>query len=255
MCRPNNRAFESFVAELGQVTAPRLWAPAATAGRVGFEVALGHSSSFVSDAPHWRLTDQGQATNRPTGDLHALHLALRKGLPGAFEVQAQLTWLLDSEMVTPSLELRWAFLQNAPRWPDLALRTAVGTLLGARNLSLTTWTTDILASRAFTVASTWELTPFMGFGLVLLDARSDVVDPTPGVLRTGADGQARPDRENDLVFDPVTLGERVDPRLTLGVQGRYRGLLLSVQGDLQLFSEGQFVGPVSSLSTQLGLQF
>ncbi|HJL41329.1 MAG TPA: hypothetical protein RMG48_08485 [Myxococcales bacterium LLY-WYZ-16_1] len=252
-CVPNDRAFRAFVSELGQVFAPRLWSPAATSGRAGFRAGLAWSGSFVSDEAHWRLTERGQAENRPTEFLHAMHLVVRKGLPWSFEVGAQLTWMLESDMVAPGLELRWAFREGIDHFPDLALRTAVSTLLGSRDLDLTAFTADFVVSRDFAVASVAELSPFLAWGIVFTAARSDVIDPTPGTFASGTDGVLRPDRENDFVFDPVRFGDLVDQRLSLGVRARFYGIEWSVQGDVQMFADGQAFGPVGTVSTQLGL--
>lgn len=254
-CGPNDTEFRSFVNELGFVFAPRLMAPADTLGRAGFHVGIGYGGSVVSNEEYWTLTEDGQTSRQPSQYLQTLHLDVRKGLPWSFEVGARLTWLVDSEMMAPGLELRWAFQEGYDFLPDFSLRAAVSTLLGNRDLNLTTLSTDFVLSKSFPVAATVEITPYLGWGVVFTNAVSEVIDPTPTTFRTDFDGVIRPDVENDFVFQSSGLGDDISQKLNLGTRLLVYVVELMVSGELQMFANGQTVGPVGTFNVKLGVTY
>jgi len=253
-CQPDNAGFRSLMTELAYVVAPRIEGPAETIGHAGFEVGLGWAGSFVSDEDWWRLTENGQENNAPTQFLNTLRLDVQKGLPLSLQLGAHVQWVLDSQMVAPGLELRWAFQEGYRFLPDFSLGASVNTLLGTRDFDLTTFSGDFVISKGFTVGQAARLAPYLGWSMMLIDARSEVIDPTPTTFVMSDEG-LRPDVENDFVFANVDFGDDVNQRLALGIRATFSVVIIGVQGDLQLFSDGEAVGPVGTVSTRVALSY
>ena len=253
-CQPDNAGFRSLMTELAYVVGPRIDGPAETLGHAGFEVGLGWAGNFVSDGDWWRLTEDGQEDQSPTQFLNTLQLDVQKGLPLSLQVGAHVKWVLDSQMVAPGLELRWAFEEGHRHLPDVSIGAAVNTLLGTRDFDLTTFSGDFVVSKGFTVGQAARLAPYLGWSLLLIDARSEVIDPTPSTFVMSDDG-LRPDVENDFVFANVDIGDDVNQRLALGLRAIFSVVAVGVQGDLQLFSDGEAVGPVGTVSTRVALSY
>ncbi|MEM1026323.1 MAG: hypothetical protein AAGD10_13275 [Myxococcota bacterium] len=253
-CQPDNAGFRSLMTELAYVVAPRIAGPAETLGHSGFELGLGWAGSFVSNEDWWRLTERGQDEQAPTQFFNTLRLDLQKGLPLSLQVGAHVQWVLDSQMVAPGIELRWAFQEGYAHIPDFSLRAAVNTLLGTRDFDLTTFSADFVVSKGFTVGRAVRLAPYLGWSILLIDARSEVIDPTPTTFVASESG-LRPDVENDFVFADVDFGDDLNQRVALGLRATFSVVAVGVQGDLQLFSDGEALGPVGTVSTQLALSY
>ncbi|MGF1508792.1 MAG: hypothetical protein ACFB9M_04730 [Myxococcota bacterium] len=253
-CEPDNDGFRSLATELAYVVAPRIIAPAKTLGHAGFDVGIAWAGSFVSGDDFWLLTEEGQEDRQPTEFLQTLQVEFRKGLPFSFEVGANVQWIIDSEMVAPGIDLRWAFHEGYDFLPDFALRAAVNTLLGTRDFDLTVASFDLTISESFVVGGLIELAPYVSWGFLLIHASTGVVDPTPTefVLEEGV---LRPDVENDIVFETVNATDDLNGRLTFGLRTLFSIVELAVQGELQMFSQGDAVGPVATIAARVGLQY
>lgn len=255
-CAPDNAAFRDFATELGFLLAPRLATPAATLGVAGFEVGLLWSGHFVSDEDHWLLTEDGQATEEPSSFFQTLQLDIRKGLPLSFEVGATLTWLTDSQVFAPGLDLRWAFQEGYDFMPDFALRGAISTMVGNPDFDLTMISTDVVISKGIPAGGLANITPYASFGALFTAASSEVVDPTPTTFVEVGDPPVRiPDNENDIAFDRVDFTDEVYARVIAGVRSRFSIIDVLVQGELQMFRDGRVAGPVGTVTTKLALVF
>jgi len=255
-CAADDGAFRSFATELGFLLSPRLAAPAATAGVAGFEVGVLWSGHFVSDEEHWLLTEDASTTGEGSDFLQTLQLEIRKGLPWSFEVGAMLTWLSDSQIFAPGLELRWAFREGYDFLPDFAFRGAISTMVGNPDMDLTTITTDVVLSESIPAGGIVEVTPYASFGALFTAASSDVVDPTPTTFIEQGDPPVRvPDTENDIAFDAVGFGDEVYAKVVLGTRARFSLIDLAVQGEFQMFREGDVIGPAGTITTKLALSF
>lgn len=255
-CQPDNEGFKDLMTELAFIVAPRIAGPAETLGHAGFGISLGYSGSTTSGDDIWRTTESGQERQRATDFLHVLRLDARKGLPFSFEVGAHVQWVLDSEMVAPGLDLTWSFQEGYDFLPDFALRAGVNTLLGPRDFDLTTLSLDFVFSKNFAVGGAAQLAPYFGWSVLMINANSEVVDPTPAAFVPAGAGQGlRPDTENDIVFDALRMGDDVNNRVTLGVRALFSVVQVGVQGELQVFSNGEAVGPVGTVSARLGFEY
>jgi hypothetical protein len=255
-CAADDAAFASFATELSFLLSPRLASPAATLGVAGFEVGLLWSGHFVSDEDHWLLTEDGQDTGEAASFLQTMQLEVRKGLPLSFEVAATLSWLVDSQVFAPGLELKWAFQEGYDYLPDLALRGAVNTMVGSPDMSLTNITADFVLSKSVAAGGVARITPYASFGALFTSASSEVVDPTPTTFVEQGDPPVRvPDSENDIAFDAVGLTEEVFAKVTAGVRARFSLIDVLVQGELMMFRDGEVIGPAGTVTTKLSLVF
>ena len=247
-CAPNQDAYLDFTTQLGFVLAPRLASPAETLGYAGFHVSGVWSGSFVSgDEPYWANTEGAQAGGAAPSFLQTLQLDIRKGLPLSFEVGVNLTWLVDSELFTPGVEVRWAIQEGYAYLPDFAVRAAINHLVGNRDLRLTTLALDTVLSKSFGVAGTVNLAPYAGWSLIMIASSSRVIDPTP---------LDDTDLQNNFSFKSRGLGDRIDHRLLAGLRALYGALNVSVQAELQMLPDYATGGSnVVTLTTKLGLDY
>lgn len=247
-CVPNQNAYLDFTTQLGFVLAPRLASPAETLGYAGFHVSAMWSGSFVSgDEPYWANTEGAQQGGTAPSFLQTLQLDVRKGLPMSFEVGVNLTWLVDSELFTPGVEIRWALQEGYAFAPDFAVRAAINHMVGNRDLRLTTLAFDGVLSKSFGVGGTVNLAPYAGWSLIMIAASSRVIDPTPFV----AD-----DLENNFAFGTRDLTDRIDHRVLVGLRALYGALNLSLQGEFQMLPDYVTGGSnVVTVTAKLGLDY
>ncbi len=238
--------WKSFATELGYALAPRLASPAETLGHAGFHVSALWSGTWVSDdKPYWSITERG-LTGDPASILQTLQLEVRKGLPFSFEVGFNFSWLADSSIFSPGLEVRWAFHEGYRYIPDFAIRGSVNHMVGVRDMLLTTVGVDLAVSKSFGLFGSMSITPYLSWAILFISADSRVIDPTPEITS---------DEENNLVLDDISPTSRLHHRLTMGFRTLYSRLNISVQGELQMFGEQKTIGPVATISTKLGLDF
>ena len=64
--------------------------------------------------------------------------------------------------------------------PSLAVRGGFSELVGTDQVTLTVSSIDVLISKAFSLAGTARVEPFAGWDFLFIDARSGVIDATPG---------------------------------------------------------------------------
>lgn len=246
---PRNDRFRALSSQLSMVLAPRLSGPADTLGHAGFHVSAGWGGSFVSgEAPYWGVRGEGVPSETGGNLLQTLQLDLRKGLPWSFEVGAQLQWLIDSALLAPGLQLRWALekSRDLPYLPDFSVRAAVSHMVGHRDLRLSVAAAEAIVSKSIGVFGMLNLSPYVGWAVLFPIASAGPVDPTPGRL-VGDPGA--PDAEANLTFEPIDFGELVNQRLTLGLRVLASIVEVGVQGEFQVFGE---VEEVFALSARLG---
>lgn len=256
-CVPRNDRFRGLASQLGMLSAPRALAPAKTPGYAGFQFGVAWTAGFIAqEEPYWLVTDDAQRTGQPSDLVQGLLIGVQKGLPFGLAVGASLQWLIESPLLAPGVELRWAPLEGLSSWPDLALRAAVSRLVGNRDLNLTTTAFEGILSKGFGMFGMIEVAPYAAWGVIVVTAQAGVIDPTPGTyfelppMTTGLPRQA--DVLNDFVFDPIDFGALVNHRLTVGLRVLAHVVELAVQGEFQVIGDEQ---PVHTVSSKLGLDF
>jgi hypothetical protein len=90
--------------------------------------------------------------------------------------------LLQSGLWAVQGYVKFALQEGFHDWPlpSLAVRGGFSQLVGSDQVNMTVGSVDVLVSKAFSVAGTVRLEPFAGWNLLLIDARSAVIDATPG---------------------------------------------------------------------------
>ena len=181
--------FRSLMSELGVVIAPRLQTPADTIGYAGFQLSaeLGVTKINASQ-PYWQGVssfDPAHPTEgHPSSYLTTVGGFVRKGmwfpLP-AFEFGAGALNLIGSRMYALQGYAKFALQEGFHGWwlPSFAVRGSVSQLLGTDQVDLNVYGLDVLISKAFGLAGTSRLEPFVGWNVLWITAHSGVIDATP----------------------------------------------------------------------------
>jgi hypothetical protein len=182
--------FRSLMSELGVVIAPRLQTPADTLGFAGFQFAAELGMTKISrDQPFWDgvqgVNPSNRLAARPDAYLTTVGGFVRKGiwfpLP-AFEIGAGAVNVLGSGLFAMQGYAKLALQEGFHSWalPSVAVRASASQLLGTDQVDLTVFGIDVVISKAFSIAGTARIEPFGGWNLLFIDARSGVIDATPG---------------------------------------------------------------------------
>jgi hypothetical protein len=183
-------AFRSLMSELGVVIAPRLQTPADTLGYAGFQFSAELGVTKINASrDYWNGVSGVDPTNpsawRPSSYLTTLGGFVRKGLwfpLPAFEFGAGALSILGSSMYAVQGYAKLALQEGFHGWwlPSLAVRGSSSQLLGTNQADLTVWGVDVLISKAFGIAGTSRLEPYLGWNVLFIDAASGPLDATPG---------------------------------------------------------------------------
>ncbi len=197
---PNVDLFRALVQDFGQVIAPRLASPAETLGEAGFAFNTMISMSVVDDTQeHWQLAveDGDPSSTWATG-----HVQIRKGLPFSFEVAGNMGYVFGSEMFMLGGDLKWAINEGFYYFPDLAFRGSVNTLMGSRDMNLYTAGGDMSISKAFGIAGTMVVTPYLGYQLLWLIGSSRLLNAFPQDPRPPQIDRDQPSGMGSTTFSP-----------------------------------------------------
>lgn len=187
--------FRSLMSELGVVVAPRLQTPADTLGFAGFQFSAELGMTKITNnqgdntKAFWNGVSGVDPANpnaaRPDPYLTTVGGFVRKGmwlpLP-AFELGAGAVNVVGSHMFALQGYAKLALQEGFHSWPipSLAVRGSASQLLGTDQVDLTVFGIDVVISKAFSVGGTARFEPFGGWNLLFIDARSGVIDATPG---------------------------------------------------------------------------
>jgi hypothetical protein len=237
-----NLEFRALASQLGVVLAPRVLTPADTLGFGGFQFVVDGSSSEIDDGqPYWRalasspdpLGNGGKLHGR--GVLRTVGMFARKGLwfpLPSFELGVGAVHVVDSVMWAAQaygkLSLHEGY-HDLPI-PSIAIRGAVSRMMNQRELDLTVVSFDGTISKHFGIGGTWRLDPYLGYGLLLIIPRSNVIEATPDVDPLGP-GQEE-DAVNNFVFKDQSAIYR--HRLFVGAKLQYYILQLTVEAQYAL---------------------
>ena len=214
--------FHRLASTLGLAFVPPFQETAGTLGQAGFEVAVSSSEAFLkigADAWPTRAASPPAVLTVPT-------VTLRKGLGGSLELGASAAWLMNSQMMALSAELRWAVLDGIAYAPDLALRAWGSRLIGAQDLDLAMGGADAQLSKSFGVAGMIMLQPYAQFGAVLINAQSGVIDFKPS-----AEDPRNPTADDGL-FSRVAWTDNRFLRAALGLRLVAGAVVLGAEGSL-----------------------
>ncbi|MDX2023340.1 MAG: hypothetical protein SF187_24105 [Deltaproteobacteria bacterium] len=182
--------FRSLMSELGVVMAPQVVTPADTIGFAGFQISAELGITQINNkATYWdgvkAVAPQNRLADRPQAWLSTVGVFVRKGiwlpLP-SMEVGAGVVHLLQSQMVAYQGYAKLAIHEGFSDWPlpSLAGRAALSHVTGSEQVRLDIASFDVLISKAFGVGGTFRAEPFGGWSYLMIKARSNVIDLTPG---------------------------------------------------------------------------
>jgi hypothetical protein len=182
-------AFRSLMSELGVVMAPRIPMPAGTLGFAGFQVSAELGLTQISSSQRFwdgvnAVSPKAREASRPDAMLTTVGGFLRKGiwLPApSLELGGGVVHLLDSHLLSwqaySKLALHEGF-HDLPI-PSFSVRGAFAYLSGTDQVSLKTFSIDLLVSKGFGVLKTLRIEPFGGWSLLLISASGKTIDFTP----------------------------------------------------------------------------
>jgi hypothetical protein len=241
---PQNAELRSLASQLGVVLAPHMLTPADTIGFGGFQLTVDYASTTIDpDAAYWRAREAspdpagagagGQAHG--PGSLSTIGFFGRKGMwlpTPAFEVGAGAVHLVDSNIWTGQLYAKLALHEGYHQLPipSLAVRGAVSRMMSQRELDMTVASIDALVSKHFGIGGTWRLDPFVGWNILLIIPRSEVIDPTPNIDSLVPGNEA--DAQLDFVFkDQDNI---VRQRFVVGTKLQYYIFQLTLEASFAL---------------------
>jgi hypothetical protein len=151
----------------------------------------------------------------------------------SFEVGVGATHLVDSQIWTAQLYAKVALIEGyhqLPLVPSVAARGSVSRMMSQRELDLTVASFDLTASKHFGVGGTWRLDPYLGWNMLMIIPRSEVIDPTPHVdsLDPGNDM----DSLNSFVFEDQDLIVR--NRFMVGAKFQFSIVQLTLEASFAL---------------------
>ncbi len=188
----NNLEFRSMVSELGVVLAPRLLTPSDTIGFGGFQFSADVAYTGISnDAGYWRVLESSTdptSTSAVHGNglMPTVGVFMRKGiwlpLP-SFEVGVGAVHLSRSRLWSAQGFAKFALHEGYHDLPipSIAVRGAASRLMGSRELDLTIASVDASISKSIGIAGTTNLAPYGGWNMLIMVARSEVIDRTPNI--------------------------------------------------------------------------
>ncbi len=173
----DNAAFRSLSSEMGALIAPRPVDTSESLGLSGFALTADIGINTISyKESYW--TD---AANSPNGVVPTLTVTGRKGLWPGIEIGGGATKVFDSKLWGMNGYFKLSLNEGFRRIPSFSARGIFSTLLGSRDLRLTTIGIDGALSHVFGVGGTVSLTPYAGYQGLLIFSRSTLLDATPGV--------------------------------------------------------------------------
>ena len=204
--------YRQLASELGVALAPKILAPADSTGFSGFQLTFDYSfttissgSCSVTNCPWKGVEGAGVTSANLPSMLHVLSITARKGLwlplPW-FELGIGASKLLDSNIYGLYAYGKFTIHEGFHKWaplPAFSLRCSGLRVLGAKQMDLTLLQVDATLSWSIGIASTLNLTPYIGAASQMTFARGQVIDATP-TIDAYAGGPNSTDLNNNVVF-------------------------------------------------------
>jgi len=237
-----NLELRALASQLGVALAPHLMTPADTLGFSGFQLDVEASLTTIdSKQPYWRALagspDPAGTGGVAHGDsaLSTVGVFVRKGLwfpVPSFELGAGAVQLVDSSTWVVQGYGKIGIVEGFHDLllPSIAVRGAVSRMMNQRELDLTVASVDVTLSKHIGVGGTWRLDPFLGWNLLGIIARTEVIDATPDIdpLKPGNEM----DVANNFVFSNQSAIYR--HRFFVGAKLQYHIVQLTLEGQLAL---------------------
>ena len=230
-----NDDFRALARELGVVFTPSELQPAETTGISGFDFALTYTFHPIDlDKPYWQDALEEKGTRLPM----TIGASARKGfvlpIPLASEVEFGAQYLIESQMLNMGAKVRMAINEGftGNHWwviiPDIAVMTGINRVVGSDDLDLLTVTAGGSISKSFGVFGSFNLTPFIGYQNIFVNASTRIVDADPTQIENV---------EDNVVFTPVLLIQNRIGRISGGIRIIVANVALSGGVDVNMLDE------------------
>lgn len=261
--------YRSLLSELSTVLAVPVLHPADTVGFTGYHFSFDTTVTTISrDAEYWSGVANngdrvGAGVRHVSGSaLPVFSVMLRKGmwlpippLPSV-ELGVGASNLLYSGIFGLNGYLKLALHEGYHfKWmPSFALRGAATRVAGASQVDLTVLSADAMVSKAFGIAGTFTLQPYLGGGVQFSIVRSQVIDtaPTEDLYRGPLTGPPLTDAQRVAALDRKIIFPTQDNilrwRAFAGLEADYA--ILAVNASFAYYGAGQDSGfDINSLPT------
>lgn len=222
---PAVRRYRALSGELALSLTPKAAQPAETLGVSGFEVGIVSTLNNISqDADYWAgqpgspvFEGVAEGRNQP-GALWTPTLQVRKGLPLSTDLGFAVSYLASSQVFMMGGDVKVALHESYFRYfPAIAVRASFNRMLGSDELDLFTAEADLIASLAFGVGGTVQVTPYVGFGQLFAHVNSQVLDETPYRV-TDTEDQRGGQRGSLYTFPTLEWNENDFSKIFAGVR-------------------------------------
>ncbi len=242
--------FRLLVRELGLIFTPSSIQPAETTGISGFDFALTYGFHPVNvDKPYWQDALEEKGVRLPM----TIGATARKGfvlpIPLASEVELGAQYLIESQMVNLGANIRVALNEGftGNHWwifiPDIAVETGINRVVGSDDLDLVTATAGGSISKGFGVFGSFNLTPYVAYKSIFVNASTRIIDANPDVTTNV---------EDNVVFAIVPLAENRMDRISGGMRVIVAHVMLSGGVDVNLLGEQ---GTIIQYGLRMGVSF
>jgi hypothetical protein len=173
------------------LSAPLL-SPANTIGINGFEFDFAYTFTTPADsewqyaterrsAERWERDTSGNVTEKSVdSSLNTLFFTLRKGLPYSFEVEAQLGYLVKTEISSIGGAFKWSLNEAVKKLPvDFATRLNILHSINPKHLDFSTIGLDFVLGKPFGLVGMLNLAPYIAYRPLWIIPHSVTVDSVP----------------------------------------------------------------------------
>lgn len=237
-----NLEFRELASQMGVVLAPHLLTPADTVGFGGFQFTVDYATTTIDpNGAYWRAragspdpSGTGGVAHGPSS-LNTIGMFARKGMwfpVPSFEIGAGAIHLIDSHTWTGQLYAKLGLHEGYHDLPipSLAVRGAVSRMMTQHELDLTVASLDVTISKHVGIGGTWRFDPYVGWNMLMIIPRSEVIDPTPTV------DSLAPGNEKDSDFNFVFRDQDniYRQRILVGAKFQYYVFQLTVEAQFAL---------------------
>lgn len=249
-------AYRNLISEIGVAFAPTFLAPAETLGYMGTAIGTNYNITTINGTTdYWKNGVHGKAA----GFVQTIGIEVRRGmwfpLPG-FEMGGGIKYLIESHMYAPHVFAKFSLNEGYFRspLPDVGVRGYGARMMGSRQADITIASVDASLSKSFGIASSVNVTPYIGYNALMIIGDSKVIDTTPGVDALNPDGNTpygpgmgctSNDCNKNIVFDDQDTILR--HRVFFGTRFIYNRLVITVEGIFTLkgTSKDKVLEPIS----------
>ena len=150
----------------------------------------------------------------------------------SFEIGAGAIHLVDSNTWTGQVYAKLGLHEGYHQLPlpSLAVTGGVSRMMTQHELDLTVASLDVTLSKHVGIAGTWRLDPYVGWNLLMIIPRSEVIDPTPNIdpLKAGNEG------DSDLNFVFRDQDNIYRQRILVGAKFQYYIFQLTLEAQFAL---------------------